>query len=265
MALTDSGHAALRPPFLLLAVITRAPGSHVADAVERLTSALDVATSASLAGGGDHSLVLASCVADHANEVHDIAERVAADFDVIVLRQWAPTLRQARRTYDAIEGSLTSIRASHDGRNRRCITFSEAILDQWLAGLPPTDRLALVQRLLGGVLTLSPTSSDQLLETVQVLIEENGHQPRAAERLGRHKRSISHRKQRFAEITGLDTNDIQHRLLILVGLRLLRLSGATLPPLGDPRWSKSEPMGTDLSGEAGRRRARPGVGPERRL
>lgn len=237
MRLTQPDPKALRPPFLVFAVVARTPASDVAGAARRLTSLLDGPTSTTPARGGDHALVMVSGVPGHASDVHDIADDVATELDVLVLHQWAPTLRHARLSYEAIEASLASIAARHDGRGRRCVRFSDAILDQWLAGLPLSDRVTLVRRLLGGVLTLSRPTADLLLETVEVLIEESGHQSRAAARLGRHRRSIGHRKRRFAQVTGLDTNNIQHRLLILVGLRLLRVSGGTLPPVGDPQWS----------------------------
>ena len=71
---------------------------------------------------------------------------------------------------------------------------------------------------------------DQLIEALEGLLEHGGDVAEAAKRLNMHRATLYRRLERIEEITGLDLERGDDRLLAHLGLRLLRLNATTVAP-----------------------------------
>ncbi|WP_028068029.1 PucR family transcriptional regulator [Solirubrobacter soli] len=71
---------------------------------------------------------------------------------------------------------------------------------------------------------------DQLLEALEGLLEHGGDVAEAAKRLNMHRATLYRRLERVEEITGLDLQRGDDRLLAHLGLRLLKLNATTVAP-----------------------------------
>ena len=71
---------------------------------------------------------------------------------------------------------------------------------------------------------------DQLLEALEGLLEHGGDVAEAAQALNMHRATLYRRLERIEEITGLDLERGDDRLLAHLGLRLLRLNATTVAP-----------------------------------
>jgi AraC-like DNA-binding protein len=85
---------------------------------------------------------------------------------------------------------------------------------------PPPAILALVQHRRG----------DQLIEALEGLLDHGGDVADAAKRLNMHRATLYRRLERVEEITGLDLQKGDDRLLAHLGLRLHRLNATTVAP-----------------------------------
>jgi DNA-binding PucR family transcriptional regulator len=72
--------------------------------------------------------------------------------------------------------------------------------------------------------------ADQLLEALEGLLEQGGDVAEAAKRLNMHRATLYRRLERVEEITGLDLEQGDDRLLAHLGLRLLKLNATTVAP-----------------------------------
>ncbi len=87
------------------------------------------------------------------------------------------------------------------------------------------DLPRLTREILGGLATAPPRRRDALIETGTTFFECNCSQIATARRLGVHQKTVTYRLMKISELTGLDLSRHQDRLLLDVGLRLLRLLG----------------------------------------
>ena len=71
---------------------------------------------------------------------------------------------------------------------------------------------------------------DQLIEALEGLLEHGGDVAEAARALNMHRATLYRRLERVEEITGLDLERGDDRLLAHLGLRLLRLNATTVAP-----------------------------------
>jgi hypothetical protein len=71
---------------------------------------------------------------------------------------------------------------------------------------------------------------DQLIEALEGLLEHGGDVADAAKALNMHRATLYRRLGRVEEITGLDLENGDDRLLAHLGLRILRLSATTVAP-----------------------------------
>jgi sugar diacid utilization regulator len=85
---------------------------------------------------------------------------------------------------------------------------------------PPAPIVALAQHRRG----------DQLLEALEGLLEHGGDVADAAKQLSMHRATLYRRLQRVEEITGLDLEKGDDRLLAHLGLRLHRLNATVVAP-----------------------------------
>jgi hypothetical protein len=85
---------------------------------------------------------------------------------------------------------------------------------------PPATILALAQHRRG----------DQLIEALEGLLEHGGDVAEAARGLSMHRATLYRRLKRVEEITGLDLEDGDDRLLAHLGLRLYRLNATSVAP-----------------------------------
>jgi hypothetical protein len=85
---------------------------------------------------------------------------------------------------------------------------------------PPATIVALAQHRRG----------DQLIEALEGLLEHGGDVAEAARGLSMHRATLYRRLKRVEEITGLDLEDGDDRLLAHLGLRLYRLNATTVAP-----------------------------------
>ncbi len=85
---------------------------------------------------------------------------------------------------------------------------------------PPASIVALAQHRRG----------DQLIEALEGLLEHGGDVAEAARGLSMHRATLYRRLRRVEEITGLDLEDGDDRLLAHLGLRLYRLNATAVAP-----------------------------------
>ena len=83
---------------------------------------------------------------------------------------------------------------------------------------PPASIVALAQHRRG----------DQLIEALEGLLEHGGDVAEAARGLSMHRATLYRRLKRVEEITGLDLEDGDDRLLAHLGLRLYRLNATAV-------------------------------------
>jgi len=84
------------------------------------------------------------------------------------------------------------------------------------------DRL--VTNTLGPLLHHDKAHPPVLVETLEAWIQSNGNLVAAAECLGVHRNTLSHRMRQISTLTGLDLNNAHHRLNISVALMIWRLA-----------------------------------------
>ena len=71
---------------------------------------------------------------------------------------------------------------------------------------------------------------DQLIEALEGLLDHGGDVAEAAKRLNMHRATLYRRLERIEQITGLDLERGDDRLLAHLGLRVLRLNATTVAP-----------------------------------
>ncbi|TQC44838.1 transcriptional regulator [Rhodococcus sp. WS4] len=87
-----------------------------------------------------------------------------------------------------------------------------------LAAAPPS--LALLPRPIRAL--IEPGESEWLVETLACYLDHAGSAPRAAAALHIHRTSLYYRLDRIRELTGLDLDDGENRLLLHLGVRLIK-------------------------------------------
>lgn len=79
------------------------------------------------------------------------------------------------------------------------------------------------QETLGPLLTHEQEGGPDLIDTLVVFLQENGHAVKAAEKLFIHRNTLKYRLQRVEEVLGLDLSDSNARLTIQIALMAGRL------------------------------------------
>ena len=121
---------------------------------------------------------------------------------------------------EATEGLLNLREYVHDLRlSERLIRLSDYRLAVLLHHLQPSWT---VHQLLAPLEPLRQADGNgQLLLTLRVWLAHNGHAQSCAAALGIHRNSLRYRLERITEITGLDLDQMTHRVLLSIGLSLL--------------------------------------------
>jgi len=121
---------------------------------------------------------------------------------------------------EATEALLNLREYVHDLRlSERLIRLSDYRLAVLLHHLQPSWT---VHQLLAPLEPLRQADGNgQLLLTLRVWLAHNGHAQSCAAALGIHRNSLRYRLERITEITGLDLDQMTHRVLLSIGLSLL--------------------------------------------
>jgi DNA-binding PucR family transcriptional regulator len=102
----------------------------------------------------------------------------------------------------------------------------------------------LVDSTFGSLMKQDPKYRQQLIETLRVYFDLNCSQEAAAQRLGVHRKTISYRLARIAEITGLDFSTHEDRLLADLALYV----HATISQDADPQHDNTVPRDAPSQG-----------------
>lgn len=92
-----------------------------------------------------------------------------------------------------------------------------------LASSPSSRRE--VDRILGPLEEYDAKHQSSLMDTLRTFLEENGNASASAERLHLHRNSLAYRLRRVEELTGMDLEDSENRLILALALHLRLLLG----------------------------------------
>jgi PucR-like helix-turn-helix protein len=96
---------------------------------------------------------------------------------------------------------------------------ADTLLPELLLAGSPRAAATLHQRVLGPLEAYRPPRGEELVETLAVHLECRLDRRATAGRLHLHPNTLDHRLRRVRELTGLDTHDPEHLLLIALALR----------------------------------------------
>jgi carbohydrate diacid regulator len=141
----------------------------------------------------------------------------------IGIGRYHPGIQQLARSYDDARAALTLGRTLYGVNRVHCL--DELGVAAFVGLSDQRTKAELASHLLGPL-----DQQPDLLETLQVLFEENCSQSSTAQRLFLHRNSLSYRLDKIASLTGLDPrrfdDALQMRLALI--LRSLRVGGDAL-------------------------------------
>jgi sugar diacid utilization regulator/putative methionine-R-sulfoxide reductase with GAF domain len=139
-----------------------------------------------------------------------------------------------------LHGSLREARISVEVARQRGPVAAATFEDGGIVGLllslrDEADVRKLVRTIFGSLMDEKPEAQSRLLGTLATFFEVNCSRTATAERLGVHEKTIAYRLSKIRDLTGLDFNLHEKRLLADIALRMHGLS--TVLPL----WKEHEP------------------------
>lgn len=108
---------------------------------------------------------------------------------------------------------------------RRVLGVEELLVYQVLAATSDDEQEAVIQDVLGPVLSLPEAIATRLLSTLEALHWNEGSAKATARALGLHSKTVLNRLRRFEGLTGLCLDRPPDRLRVDVALYLLRVRG----------------------------------------
>ena len=116
------------------------------------------------------------------------------------------------------ETALSTLPRHHDGLTQ----VSERLPESLLVVAPAVTRL-LVQEALGPVLALRPHEREDLLLTLEQVLQHGGSPTHAARALFCHRNTVINRLQRVEQLTGRSLSRPRDRLVLELALLAVRL------------------------------------------
>jgi purine catabolism regulator len=131
----------------------------------------------------------------------------------------APT-HTLRRSFHEARCALEAVRLSSNGSSPDVASYKDLGAFQLLLSLQDDDALAsYCQSVLGPVEADEGEYGDELLRSLDVFIEHNGHWERAAQALYCHRHTLRYRIKRVEQLTGRDFSRARDRIEFWLALR----------------------------------------------
>jgi hypothetical protein len=173
---------------------------------------------------------------------HDVAYLEHGQELTILVRDPAEIKRSLNVRNGGVSSSFTELQDVPDAKRQADVAALCARAQPELGPVAAYDELgswALIAELWTRTHTPAPPQiqllashrrGDQLLETLEGVLEHGGDVADAAKHLNMHRATLYRRLERVEELTGLNLENGDDRLLAHLGLRLLRLNATTVAP-----------------------------------
>lgn len=184
--------------------------------------------------GSSHGEGLVGLIECSAVLARELAEALQARASEEWLPVWVGVSRpfqgvaEARAAYEECRTLLSAWRASHPCGRVVLADEMDALQRLFLHG-NRAEAIAYAQNRLGPLLRYDDAHQGGLLPTLSLFLENAGNLQATAQRLNISVSGLKYRLQRIREVGGLDLDDAEVRLDLMVALRILSLTGEYTP------------------------------------
>lgn len=131
-------------------------------------------------------------------------------------------LSQVKKSLEQAQQALKF--AALEGKSNAIVTYAKLGALKLLLKIHDRQELeCFYQETLGSLLAYDQECGANLIDTLVVFLQENGHAIKAAERLFIHRNTLKYRLQRVEEVLGLDLSNSDARITIQIALMAGRL------------------------------------------